>query len=59
MSDKVVQQKSIVNTNLFDFDEEIGRHLKDGWRIVPGSVVMMSVPGNGQADERYFAVVEI
>jgi hypothetical protein len=52
------EQKFILNLNYSNFREEINDHLREGWKVVPGTLVMQGITINGIADWRYAVVLE-
>lgn len=54
----VVEQKPVASQSLWTFRKEIADYMEQGWRIVPGTVVIQLSQTNDSLDERYFAVLE-
>lgn len=60
MSTLVVEQKPIAEISQMEFWTSLRAAFRDGWRIVPGTVVISTCfnPDRVRVEERYFAVVE-
>lgn len=60
MSTLVVEQKPIAETSQTEFWTSLRTAFRDGWRIVPGTVVISTCfnPDRVKVEERCFAVVE-
>ncbi len=54
------EQQAIVATGIYDFQNQMNKAFREGWRIVPGTVTSFGIPEweHTTYKERYFAVVE-